>query len=279
MREARDGDASRAARSTAASPSPPPAARGERCVPDARGDGARSRAAAQLVRERVPRSARRCRVAEMLHWPGVLADEALSAEALRAARWRVRGGARRARPHRARAKARSWSRCCASASGSMAALGCAGSAAGAGGDQGFPGQARGEARGGAAAAPTTSASHQEIVLYAARIDVDEELARLVAHIAEIERVLDKGGGAAASASTSSARSSTARRTRSARSRWPTRSPRIARRAQGADRADARAGAEHGVKEKAKGEDGRARASRLGQLRRVCEHCGLRYLGR
>ncbi len=35
--------------------------------------------------------------------------------------------------------------------------------------------------------------HQEIVLYAARIDVDEELARLVTHIAEFRRVLDKGG--------------------------------------------------------------------------------------
>ncbi len=35
--------------------------------------------------------------------------------------------------------------------------------------------------------------HQEIVLYAARIDVDEELARLVTHVAEFRRVLDRGG--------------------------------------------------------------------------------------
>ena len=34
---------------------------------------------------------------------------------------------------------------------------------------------------------------QEIVLYAARIDVDEELSRLVTHIAEFRRVLDRGG--------------------------------------------------------------------------------------
>jgi uncharacterized protein (TIGR00255 family) len=35
--------------------------------------------------------------------------------------------------------------------------------------------------------------HQEIVLYAARIDVDEEISRLITHIAEFRRVLDKGG--------------------------------------------------------------------------------------
>jgi uncharacterized protein (TIGR00255 family) len=35
--------------------------------------------------------------------------------------------------------------------------------------------------------------NQEVVLYAARIDVDEELSRLVTHIAEFRRVLDKGG--------------------------------------------------------------------------------------
>ncbi|MGH9577764.1 MAG: YicC/YloC family endoribonuclease [Terriglobales bacterium] len=34
---------------------------------------------------------------------------------------------------------------------------------------------------------------QEVVLYAARIDVDEELSRLVAHVSEVRRVLSKGG--------------------------------------------------------------------------------------
>jgi uncharacterized protein (TIGR00255 family) len=34
---------------------------------------------------------------------------------------------------------------------------------------------------------------QEVVLYAARIDVDEELSRLVAHVSEVRRVLAKGG--------------------------------------------------------------------------------------
>ena len=37
--------------------------------------------------------------------------------------------------------------------------------------------------------------HQEIVLFAQKIDVDEELARLGAHLSELQRVLKKGGGA------------------------------------------------------------------------------------
>ena len=45
----------------------------------------------------------------------------------------------------------------------------------------------------AGAAPTDERIQQEVVLYAARIDVDEELERLGAHVAEFRRVLDKGG--------------------------------------------------------------------------------------
>ena len=45
----------------------------------------------------------------------------------------------------------------------------------------------------AGASPSDERVHQEIVLYAARIDVDEEIARLVTHVAEFRRVLDKGG--------------------------------------------------------------------------------------
>jgi uncharacterized protein (TIGR00255 family) len=45
----------------------------------------------------------------------------------------------------------------------------------------------------AGASPSDERIHQEIVLYAARIDVDEELSRLVTHIAEFRRVLGKGG--------------------------------------------------------------------------------------
>jgi uncharacterized protein (TIGR00255 family) len=45
----------------------------------------------------------------------------------------------------------------------------------------------------AAAAPSDERIQQEVVLYAARIDIDEELERLAAHVAEFRRVLDKGG--------------------------------------------------------------------------------------
>ena len=45
----------------------------------------------------------------------------------------------------------------------------------------------------AAATPTDERIQQEVVLYCARIDVDEELERLAAHVAEFRRVLDKGG--------------------------------------------------------------------------------------
>lgn len=36
---------------------------------------------------------------------------------------------------------------------------------------------------------------QEVVLYATRIDVDEELSRLQAHLTEVERILKAGGNA------------------------------------------------------------------------------------
>jgi uncharacterized protein (TIGR00255 family) len=45
----------------------------------------------------------------------------------------------------------------------------------------------------AGASPSDERLQQEVVLYAARIDVDEELTRLVAHVGEVRRVLDKGG--------------------------------------------------------------------------------------
>ncbi len=45
----------------------------------------------------------------------------------------------------------------------------------------------------AGASPADERLQQEVVLYAARIDVDEELSRLGAHVAEMRRVLAKGG--------------------------------------------------------------------------------------
>jgi uncharacterized protein (TIGR00255 family) len=39
----------------------------------------------------------------------------------------------------------------------------------------------------------TERLHQEIALFASKIDVDEELSRLAAHLAEMRRILEKGG--------------------------------------------------------------------------------------
>lgn len=39
----------------------------------------------------------------------------------------------------------------------------------------------------------TERLHQEVVLFASRIDVDEELSRLASHLTEVRRILDKGG--------------------------------------------------------------------------------------
>ncbi len=36
---------------------------------------------------------------------------------------------------------------------------------------------------------------QELALFASKIDVDEELSRLIAHFGEIRRILEKGGAA------------------------------------------------------------------------------------
>jgi len=45
----------------------------------------------------------------------------------------------------------------------------------------------------AAANPSDERIQQEVVLFAARVDVDEELARLATHVTEFRRVLAKGG--------------------------------------------------------------------------------------
>ena len=45
----------------------------------------------------------------------------------------------------------------------------------------------------AAASPSDERIQQEVVLFAARVDVDEELARLATHVTEFRRVLAKGG--------------------------------------------------------------------------------------
>ena len=137
-------------------------------------------------------AARPLSVAEVLHWPGVLADEQLSADRLKEDilalvakaladlnQTRSREGAKlesilRERLERMSALVRQ-------------------------AEPLMPGAVRAFADKLAAkvaeagASPSDERIHQEIVLYAARIDIDEELTRLVAHVSEFRRVLDKGG--------------------------------------------------------------------------------------
>jgi uncharacterized protein (TIGR00255 family) len=164
---------------------------GERSlIPDERAM-ASLQAAGTLVAARFP-DARPLSVSEVLHWPGVLADQALSAEELKLELMgvleraigeldasREREGAKLEAVLRERLDA--MSRLVADARplvpNALKAF------------QDKLAQKIAEA----GASPSDERVHQEIVLYAARIDVDEELQRLVTHIAEFRRVLDKGG--------------------------------------------------------------------------------------
>jgi uncharacterized protein (TIGR00255 family) len=131
-------------------------------------------------------------VAEVLHWPGVLAEESLSVETVaeqvmallgRAVveldQTRAREGAKletilRERLDRMAALAKEAEPLMPAAVKAFAEKLAAKVAE-------------------AGASPSDERIQQEIVLFAARIDVDEELSRLVTHIAEVRRVLSKGG--------------------------------------------------------------------------------------
>ena len=159
-------------------------------VPDARALAA-IQGAARLAAAEFP-DARPLSVAEILHWPGVLSDETLSAEQVKESllalveralaelnQTRQREGAKLERVLRDRLD-------------SMAELVKAAQPLMPGAIRAF--QEKLAARlAEAGASPSDERIQQEVVLYAARIDVDEELSRLVAHVAEVRRVLDKGG--------------------------------------------------------------------------------------
>ncbi len=164
-------------------------------------------AAARQVLARFP-DARPLSVAEVLHWPGVLADEMISAERLKddvlellqktlgdLNQTRAREGAKMEAVLRERLER-------------MSALVKEAEPLMPGAVRAFADKLAAKVA-EAGASPSDERVHQEIVLYAARIDVDEELSRLVAHLTAAR---------AASASISSARSSIARPTRSARNR-------------------------------------------------------------
>ena len=148
-------------------------------------------AASSEVAKRFP-EARPLSVAEVLHWPGVLADEALSADKLKDEvmsvldraikeldQTRMREGAKLEGVLRERLA--SMDQLVKDAQPLMPAA-----------IKAFQEKLATKIA-EAGASPSDERVHQEIVLYAARIDVDEELQRLVTHIAEFRRVLDRGG--------------------------------------------------------------------------------------
>src|SRR5260221_7143087 len=136
--------------------------------------------------------ARPLSVAEVLHWPGVLADESLSADRLKEDvlallakaiadlnQSRSREGAKLEAILRERLDR-------------MSTLVKDAEPLMPGAVKAFADKLAAKVT-EAGASPSDERIHQEIVLYAARIDVDEELSRLVAHVSEFRRVLDKGG--------------------------------------------------------------------------------------
>jgi uncharacterized protein (TIGR00255 family) len=148
-------------------------------------------AASRQVLQRFP-GAQPLSVAEVLHWPGVLAEESLSVETVseqvlalltRAVveldQTRAREGAKLEAILRERLDR-------------MAVLAKEAEPLMPGAVKAFADKLAAKVA-EAGASPTDERIHQEIVLYAARIDVDEELSRLVTHVAEVRRVLAKGG--------------------------------------------------------------------------------------
>jgi len=159
-------------------------------APDAQAMGALAEAAKQVA-VRFP-DARPLSVSEVLHWPGVLADESLSPDKLKEDvtallaralnelnQTRAREGAKLERMLRERLER-------------IETLVAQAQPLMPGAIRAF--QEKLAARiAEAGASPSDERIHQEIVLYASRIDVDEELSRLTAHVGEMRRVLDKGG--------------------------------------------------------------------------------------
>ena len=147
--------------------------------------------ASERVLERFP-AARALSVAEILHWPGVLADASLSADD---AKGEVMALIARALAELDQTRQREGAKLEAVLRERLARMSELVVEAG----PLMPAAVKAYQEklaakiAEAAASPSDERVHQEIVLYASRIDVDEELARLGTHITEFKRVMDKGG--------------------------------------------------------------------------------------
>jgi uncharacterized protein (TIGR00255 family) len=136
--------------------------------------------------------ARPLSISEILHWPGVLADESLSPDRAKDA---VLGIVDKAIRELNQSRAREGAKLESVLRERLDAMSELVQEAGPllpGAVKAFQDKLAAKIA-EAGAAPSDERVHQEIVLYAARIDVDEEIQRLQTHIAEFRRVLDKGG--------------------------------------------------------------------------------------
>lgn len=148
-------------------------------------------AASRQVLSRFP-DARKLSVAEILHWPGVLAEESLSVDK---AKEQVMALVSRAIADLDQTREREGAKLEAvlrERLDRMHALVGEAQPLIPGAVKAFADKLAGRVA-EAGASPSDERIHQEIVLYAARIDIDEEISRLGAHIGEFRRVLGKGG--------------------------------------------------------------------------------------
>ena len=147
--------------------------------------------ASRRVLERFP-EARPLSVAEVLHWPGVLAEATLSPDRVREDLMRILDRALGELDQTRRREGAKLEQVLRERLARMSELVTEARPLVPGAVKAYQEKLAAKIA-EAAASPSDERVHQEIVLYAARIDVDEEIARLGTHISEFLRVMDRGG--------------------------------------------------------------------------------------
>jgi len=147
--------------------------------------------ASRRVLERFPQ-ARPLSVAEVLHWPGVLAEATLSPDRVREDLMRILDRALGELDQTRRREGTKLEEVLRERLARMSELVTEARPLVPGAVKAYQEKLAAKIA-EAAASPSDERVHQEIVLYAARIDVDEEIARLKTHVTEFLRVMDRGG--------------------------------------------------------------------------------------
>jgi uncharacterized protein (TIGR00255 family) len=147
--------------------------------------------ASKRVLDRFPQ-ARALSVAEVLHWPGVLAEATLSPDRVREDLMRILDRALSELDQTRRREGGKLEQVLRERLARMSELVAEARPLIPGAVKAYQEKLAAKIA-EAAASPSDERVHQEIVLYAARIDVDEEIARLGTHITEFLRVMDRGG--------------------------------------------------------------------------------------